>query len=202
VTGAADDDPSGIATYSVTGAQTGYQLLWTGPLTLPLNAGVQEICGRIGAVTGQGLAGVLRRHYPRPVLIFLVSLLFIANTVNIGADIAAVAAGIELLTGVSERVLIVPVAMGIAFSESVVPYRIFSGYLKVLTLVLFASVVDAFFAGPDWGAALRATFVPHITFDAAFVTTLVAVLGTTISPYLFFLAYDSDRPCCVLGDVL
>ena len=186
VTGAADDDPSGIATYSVTGAQTGYQLLWTGLLTLPLNAGVQEICGRIGAVTGEGLAGVLRRHYPRPVLIFLVTLLFIANTVNIGADIAAVAAGIELLTGISERALIVPVATAIAFSEIVIPYRIFASYLKVLTLVLFAYVVDAFFAGPDWGAALRATFVPRITFDATFVTTLVAVLGTTISPYLFF----------------
>ena len=114
------------------------------------------------------------------------TLLFVANTVNIGADIAAVAAGIELLTGVSDRVLVLPVAAGIAFSEIAVPYRIFAAYLKILTLVLFAYVVDAFFAGPDWGAALRATFIPRITFDAAFVTTLVAVLGTTISPYLFF----------------
>jgi len=186
VTGASDDDPSGIATYSLAGAQTGYRLLWTSLLTLPLNAAVQEICGRIGEVTGQGLAGVLRRHYPRPLLIVLVTLLFIANTVNIGADMAAVASGIELLTGVSQRVLIVPVAAGIALAEIVVPYRIYANYLKLLSLVLFAYVADAFLAGPDWGAAIRATFLPRIRFDAAFVTTVVAVLGTTISPYLFF----------------
>jgi Mn2+/Fe2+ NRAMP family transporter len=147
---------------------------------------VQEICGRIGAVTGQGLAGVLRRHYPRPLLIVLVSLLFIANTVNIGADIAAVASGFELITGVSERVLIVPVAVGIAFSEIVVPYRVFANYLKLLTLILFAYIADAFVAAPDWGAALRATLIPRLAFDAESITTLVAVLGTTISPYLFF----------------
>ena len=186
VTGASDDDPSGIATYSVTGAQTGYGLLWTSLVTLPLNVGIQEICARIGLVTGGGLAAVLRRHYPRRLLVALVSLLFVANTVNIGADIAAVAAGINLLARVPEGALVVPVAAGILLSEVFVPYRIFATYLKFLTLVLFAYVADAFVAGPDWGAALRATFVPHIRLNATFITTLVAILGTTISPYLFF----------------
>lgn len=186
VTGASDDDPSGIATYSVAGAQTGYGLLWSSLLTLPLNAAVQEMCARIGLVTGGGLAGVLRRHYSRRILVVLVSLLFIANTVNIGADIAAVAAGVDLLTPLPERAMIVPVGILIAASEIAVPYRIFATYLKALTLVLFAYVVAAFVAGPDWMQALRRTFVPHVTLNAAFITTLVAVFGTTISPYLFF----------------
>ena len=186
VTGASDDDPSGIATYSTAGAQTGYRLLWTSLLSLPLNIGVQEMCARIGLVTGGGLASVLRRHYSRRLLVVLVSLLFVANTVNIGADIAAVAAGFNLLVGVPEQAAIVPIGVAIAVTEIVVPYRVFANYLKLLTLVLFAYVVDAFYASPDWGAAVRATFLPRITFNATFITTLVAVLGTTISPYLFF----------------
>jgi Mn2+/Fe2+ NRAMP family transporter len=119
-------------------------------------------------------------------LVVLVSLLFVANTVNIGADIAAVAAGFNLLVGVPEQAAIVPIGVAIAVTEIVVPYRVFANYLKLLTLVLFAYVVDAFYASPDWGAAVRATFLPRITFNATFITTLVAVLGTTISPYLFF----------------
>jgi NRAMP (natural resistance-associated macrophage protein)-like metal ion transporter len=186
VTGASDDDPSGIATYSVTGAQTGYRLLWTSLLTLPLNAGVQEMCARIGLVTGGGLASVLRRHYSRRLMLVLVTLLFVANTVNIGADIAAVAAGINLLTGLPENSVIIPVGVGIAVTEIIVPYRIFASYLKLLTLVLFAYIIDAFIAGPDWGQVLRATFVPRIQWNATFITTVVAVFGTTISPYLFF----------------
>lgn len=186
VTGASDDDPSGIATYSVAGAQTGYSLLWTSLVSLPLNVGIQEICARIGLVTGGGLASVLRRHYSRRLLIVLVSLLFVANTVNIGADIAAVAAGVDLLTGIPTGAMVVPIALGISVTEVFVPYRVFATYLKFLTLVLFAYVADAFVAGPDWGAAIRATFVPRVRLDASFVTTLVAILGTTISPYLFF----------------
>ncbi len=186
VTGASDDDPSGIATYSVAGAQTGYSLLWTSLLTLPLNAGIQEICARIGLVTGGGLASVLRRHYPRRLLLVLVALLFVANTVNIGADIAAVAAGIDLLTGLPADALVIPVGVAVGATEVLVPYRVFAAYLKFLTLVLFAYVADAFFAGPDWGQAIRSTFLPHIKFNAAFITTIVAILGTTISPYLFF----------------
>ncbi|MDO8613456.1 MAG: Nramp family divalent metal transporter [Dehalococcoidia bacterium] len=186
VTGASDDDPSGIATYSVTGAQTGYSLLWTALFTLPLNAAVQNMCARIGLLTGSGLATVLRRHYSRRLVRSLVVLLFVANTVNIGADIAAVAAGIDLLTGVSERLIIVPAGIAIATTEIFVPYRVFANYLKILTFVLFAYIADAFFAGPDWGKALRATFIPDVHLDASFITTLVAILGTTISPYLFF----------------
>lgn len=186
VTGAADDDPSGIATYSLTGAQTGYQLLWMSVLTLPMNAAVQNMCARIGLVTGSGLAAVLERHYSRRLLLVLVSLLFVANTVNIGADIAAVASGIELLTGVSERALVVPVGLGIAATEIVVPYRVYANYLKVLTLVLFAYVIDAFVAHPDWQLALQSTVFPRLHVGTEFVTTFVAVLGTTISPYLFF----------------
>lgn len=186
ITGASDDDPSGIATYSITGAQTGYSLLWTSVLSLPLNAGVQEMCARIGIVTGGGLITSLRRHYPRPLLLVLVMLLFIANTINIGADIAAVAAGINLLIGVPESALIVPLGIAIAVSEIVVPYHVLANYLKLLTLVLFSYVIDAFFAHSDWLAALRATLIPRLHFNADFVTTMVAVFGTTISPYLFF----------------
>ncbi|MDP2948930.1 MAG: Nramp family divalent metal transporter [Chloroflexota bacterium] len=186
VTGASDDDPSGIVTYSLTGAETGYRLLWMSVLTLPLNATVQNMCARIGLVTGSGLASVLRRHYSQRLLLVLAALLLVANTVNIGADIAAVAAGIDLLTGVPEHVVVMPVGIAIATTEIFVPYRVFANYLKILTLVLFAYVVDAFFAGPDWGRALRATLIPEIQLNPAFITTVVAVLGTTISPYLFF----------------
>jgi NRAMP (natural resistance-associated macrophage protein)-like metal ion transporter len=186
VTGASDDDPSGIVTYSLTGARTGYSLLWTSLFTLPLNAAVQNMCARIGLLSGSGLASVLRRHYSRRMLMGLVVLLFVANTVNIGADIAAVAAGIDLLTGVSEHLIIVPAAIAIGMTEIFIPYRVFANYLKVLTLVLFAYIADAFFAGPDWGKALRATLLPEVRLNASFITTLVAILGTTISPYLFF----------------
>ena len=186
ITGAADDDPSGIATYSLTGAQTGYRLLWTSIITLPLNAAVQSMCARIGLATGSGLATALRKRYPRKFLLALVALLFVANTVNIGADFAAVASGIELLTGVPERALVVPVGIAIAATEIVVPYRIYANYLKLLTLALFAYVADAFFAHPDWGQALRSTFLIRVRLNAEFITTIVAVLGTTISPYLFF----------------
>jgi NRAMP (natural resistance-associated macrophage protein)-like metal ion transporter len=186
VTGASDDDPSGIATYSLAGAQTGYSLLWTSLITLPLNAAVQNMCARIGLTTGTGLAAVLRRHYSRWLLMVLVTLLFVANTINIGADVAAVTAGVDLLTGIPESVIVAPVGIVIAASEIFVPYRVFANYLKVLTLALFAYVVDGFLAGPDWLQAVKHTFLPSIHFDATFISTLVAVLGTTISPYLFF----------------
>jgi len=186
ITGAADDDPSGIATYSLAGAQTGYNLLWTSVLTLPLNAAVQDMCARIGLVTGKGLADALKQRNRRRTLMLLVTLLLVANTANIGANIAAVAAGVELLTGVSHNVTLVPLGAAIALSEIVIPYRFFASYLKILTLVLFAYVVDAFVAGPDWDQALKRTFLPSIHLDLGFITTVVALFGTTISPYLFF----------------
>jgi len=186
VTGAADDDPSGIATYSVAGAQTGYSLLWTSLLTLPLNAAIQNMCARVGLITGHGLADALERRNSRTMLRVLVALLFVANTANIGADIAAVASGVELLTGISHEASLIPIGVMIAFSEIVIPYKFFATYLKVLTLVLFSYVVDAFLAEPDWSEALKRTFVPQIHFNTSFITTLVALFGTTISPYLFF----------------
>ena len=186
ITGTADDDPSGIATYSVTGARTGYALLWTALITLPMNAAVQNMCARIGLTTGKGLAAALKQHYSRQILIGLVILLFIANTVNIGADLAAIASGLELLTGAPEGATVVPIALGIAASEIIIPYRVFVTYLKVLTFVLFAYLVDAISANPDWSKALKSTFLPSIELKTSFVTTVMAILGTTISPYLFF----------------
>ncbi|HLF71901.1 MAG TPA: Nramp family divalent metal transporter [Dehalococcoidia bacterium] len=186
VTGAADDDPSGIATYSLAGARLGYGLLWTSLFTLPLNAAVQNMCARIGLLSGGGLAAALRRRYSRRVLLTLVSLLFAANVANLGADLAAVAAGVDMLTGLPEQGVIVPIGIAIALTEIMIPYRIFATYLKILTLVLFAYVIDVFFTQPDWSEAIKRTFIPHIELNAEFVSTLVAVFGTTISPYLFF----------------
>jgi NRAMP (natural resistance-associated macrophage protein)-like metal ion transporter len=186
VTGAADDDPSGIATYSLAGARLGYGLLWTSLFTLPLNAAVQNMCARIGLLSGEGLASALRRRYSRRVLMTLVTLLFAANVANIGADLAAVAAGIDLLTGLPEQAIVVPIGVAIALTEIQIPYRIFATYLKILTLVIFAYVIDAFFTSPDWSEVFKRTFIPHLELNSEFVSTLVAVFGTTISPYLFF----------------
>ncbi len=186
ITGVADDDPSGIATYSIAGAQHGYSLLWMSLLTFPMNFAVQSICARIGLVSGRGLAGVIGEHYGRRWLYPVVILLLVANTVNIGADIAAIAAGVDLLTPVPAGLLVVPIGVGIALVEIVMPYAQFARYLKLLTLVIFAYVVGAFVAGPDWGEALRGTALPSVRFEREFVATIVAILGTTISPYLFF----------------
>lgn len=186
ITGVADDDPSGISTYTVVGASYGYRLLWTSPLTLPLNIAVQDICARIGVVTGNGLGAVIARRYGRKLLFPLVLLLLVANIVNIGADIRAIAAAIDLLTGVPALALVVPVGAAIALVEVVVPYPALARYLKLLTLVIFAYVAGAFFADPDWGAATRATVVPEFRIDAGVLAAIVAILGTTISPYLFF----------------
>lgn len=186
VTGVADDDPSGVSTYTVTGATSGYSLLWTSLVTLPLNIAVQAICARIGIVTGRGLAEVIARHYGRRWLYPIVVLLFIANAVNIGADLGAIAASIQLIVPVNRALLVVLLGVGIALVEVVVPYTTFARILKVLTLVVFAYVIGAFVARPDWGAALRGTLVPQLDLQHGGITTLVALLGTTISPYLFF----------------
>lgn len=186
ITGVADDDPSGISTYTITGASLGYRLLWTSPLTLPLNIAVQSLCARIGIVTGHGLASVIAATYGRKLLYPVVALLLVANVVNIGADIGAIAAAIELLTDVPAAWLVVPVGVGIALVEVVVPYLQLARYLKLLTLVIFAYVVGAFFAHPAWGTALTSTVVPRAEFDRETMAVIVAILGTTISPYLFF----------------
>ena len=186
ITGASDDDPSGIGTYAVAGASLGLQTLWTALLTFPLMAAVQNICARIGMVSGQGLAGVLRGHYPRAILYGSVLLLFGANTINVGADLGAIADAVHSVTGVQALWLIVPVAAGVVALQIFGSYRLIASIFKWLTLALLAYVIDVFIVHPDLMATLRATVVPTFSLDPAYVTTIVAILGTTISPYLFF----------------
>jgi NRAMP (natural resistance-associated macrophage protein)-like metal ion transporter len=186
ITGASDDDPSGIGTYAVAGALLGLQTLWTALLTFPLMAGVQNICARLGMVSGQGLAGVLRDHYPRLVLYGSVILLFGANTINIGADLGAIADAVHSITGIQALWLIIPVAAGVVALQIFGSYRLIANVFKWLTLALLAYVIDVVIVRPDLRETLWATVVPTFSLDPAYVTTLVAILGTTISPYLFF----------------
>jgi NRAMP (natural resistance-associated macrophage protein)-like metal ion transporter len=186
ITGAADEDPSGISTYSVAGAALGYAPLWTALLSFPLMAAVQLMCARLGMVSGRGLASVIRHHYSRRVLWGACGLLIVANVVNIGADLGGMAAVTEMVTGV-KAVFWTPLYAGfivsLLFWSS---YRQIARIFKWLTLVLFAYVVTAFLAHPDWWAVLRATVVPHVEWSNAYLAILVGILGTTISPYLFF----------------
>jgi NRAMP (natural resistance-associated macrophage protein)-like metal ion transporter len=186
ITGASDDDPSGIGTYAVAGASFGFGTLWTALISFPLMASVQFICAKVGMVCGQGLAGVLRRHYPRWLLYPAVIALVVANTINVGADIGAIAAAINLLVPIPIPWLIVPIALAILGLVFFGSYRLIANVFKWLTLALFAYIGAAFFAHPDLGEVLHGTFVPTFSMDAKFLTTLVAILGTTISPYLFF----------------
>ncbi|MBV9191491.1 MAG: divalent metal cation transporter [Betaproteobacteria bacterium] len=186
ITGAADDDPSGISTYSVAGAAFGFATLWTAIVTLPLMSVVQYICHKIAMVTGMGLAGVLRQHYPRWVLYPAILGLVLANTINVGTDIAAIAAGINLVVPIPIRLLIVPIALAIVALQIWGQYRTIVRIFKWLTLSLFAYIAAAFLANPSWPEALRSTFIPELHFDHEYLTTVLAILGTTISPYLFF----------------
>ncbi len=186
ITGAADDDPSGISTYSTAGAAFGYSTLWTALVSLPLMAAVQLMCARIGLVSGRGLASVLRRFYPRPLLWFACSLVLIANTVNIAADLGGMAQAASMLSGLPSLWFIPFFTIIIIVLLIFASYRTIARIFKWLTLVLFAYVAAAFLARPDWGAVLRATFVPRLSLDSRYLMTLVAIFGTTISPYLFF----------------
>jgi NRAMP (natural resistance-associated macrophage protein)-like metal ion transporter len=186
ITGAADDDPSGISTYSVTGATYGFAQLWTALFSFPMMAAVQLMCARLGLVTGQGLAGVIRRRYPAPVLWFACALLVIANTVNIGADLAGMGEVMQMMTGISAAIWVPVFAVVVILLLIFVNYHRIVRVFKWLTLVLFAYVIAAFLARPDWSAVLRATFVPHVEWSSTYIATFIAVLGTTISPYLFF----------------
>jgi NRAMP (natural resistance-associated macrophage protein)-like metal ion transporter len=186
ITGAADDDPSGIATYSVAGAQLGTKLLWTALLTWPLMAAVQMMCARIGKVTGQGLAGNFKQRFPRWLLgVFIVALL-VANTINIAADLAGMADAAEMLSGVKSQVFVVVFALLISWATVRLPYRQIANVLKWLVLVLFAYPITAFVTGADWSRVIRDTLVPSPPHTRDEWSTLVAILGTTISPYLFF----------------
>ncbi|MEK7385343.1 MAG: Nramp family divalent metal transporter [candidate division NC10 bacterium] len=186
VTGASDDDPSGITTYSMAGASLGYGMLWTAIATFPLMAAVQLICARIGLVTGRGLAGAVRRHYPRPFLYAACLLLLAANVFNIAADLAGMAEAARMLTGVPALVWVPLFGVAILVVTVYASYGALARWLKWLTGLLFAYVAAAFLAKPDWRAALAASVLPTFRWDALFVATLVGVLGTTISPYLFF----------------
>jgi NRAMP (natural resistance-associated macrophage protein)-like metal ion transporter len=186
ITGAADDDPSGIATYSIAGASLGFTTLWTALVTLPLMSVVQFLCAKIGMVSGMGLAAVLRKHYSRWLLYPAVFLLLIANTINAGTDIGAIGAAINLVVPIPISYLIVPIAVLIVALQFWGSYRLITRVFKWLTLTLFAYIGAAFLAKPHWREVLQATVIPTITFDKNYLTTIVAILGTTISPYLFF----------------
>jgi NRAMP (natural resistance-associated macrophage protein)-like metal ion transporter len=186
ITGASDDDPSGITTYSVAGATLGYGMLWTALATYPLMAAVQLVCARIGLVTGEGLAAVLRRHYPRPLLYAVCLLLLVANVFNISADLGGMAEAAAMLSGVPSVVWVPLFALVIVVVTVYASSAAFARALKWLTASLFAYIVAAVLARPDWGAALHATVVPRVGLEAVSLATLVAILGTTISPYLFF----------------
>ena len=186
ITGAADDDPSGISTYSVAGAAYGYATLWIALLTFPLMSAVQLMCARLGMVTGQGLAAAVRANYPRWVLWGACSILVVANVINIGADLGGMAEATELITGIRPLVWIPFYALLILGLLIWTSYKLIARIFKWMTLVLFAYVLTSFFAHVDWKQALRVTLVPHLEWSRGFLAVLVGILGTTISPYLFF----------------
>ncbi|MFH0701049.1 MAG: Nramp family divalent metal transporter [Candidatus Woesearchaeota archaeon] len=186
ITGASDDDPSGIATYSQTGAKFGYTQSWMALFVLPFMTAIQEMCGRIGVVTGKGLAGVMKKHYSRPILYFSVILLLIANVVNIGADLGAMAASAQLLFGIPFVYLILGITLLSVLLEIFVSYHRYVKVLKYLCLSLLAYIIVAFVIKIDWSQVLHSTFIPHLTFSKDYLFNIVAFLGTTISPYLFF----------------
>jgi NRAMP (natural resistance-associated macrophage protein)-like metal ion transporter len=186
ITGAADDDPSGISTYSVAGATFGYGPLWTALFSFPLMTAVQLMCARLGMVTGRGLAGVVRRRYSRWVLWGTCALLVVANAINIGADLAGMGEAMGMVTGIDAKVWMPLFALAIVSFLSFTDYQHIARIFKWLTLVLFSYVLAALLARPDWPATLRATLVPRIVWSRDYLATFVAILGTTISPYLFF----------------
>jgi NRAMP (natural resistance-associated macrophage protein)-like metal ion transporter len=186
VTGAADDDPAGIATYSIAGAQLGTGLLWTALVTWPMMASVEAMCARIGMVTGSGLATALRSKFPRIVLAVACAALFIANTINIGADLSGMADALELLTNVSSHIWVVIAGLLIGWATVRLRYVSIASILRWLALVLFVYVFTAAYLHPDWRAVGRATVIPSLPHGREAWAVLVAILGTTISPYLFF----------------
>lgn len=186
ITGASDDDPSGIGTYSQAGAQLGYGIGWTMLLTLPLMVAIQEISARVGRVTGKGIAGNVRLHYPAWLLNLVITLLFVANTINIAADLAAMGDALKLLVGGPGILYVLVFGVTSVVAQVFLNYARYSAILKWLTLSLFAYVAALFFAKVSWVEALMGLAVPQVQWTPAFLTTLVAILGTTISPYLFF----------------
>jgi NRAMP (natural resistance-associated macrophage protein)-like metal ion transporter len=193
ITGAADDDPSGIAAYSQAGAQFGYSLLWTLFFTYPLMVGIQVVSARIGRVSGYGLAGNIRRHYSPTLLYTLAGLLLLANTINIGADIGAMAQALALLVGGSHHLYIVAIGALCIVLQVFVSYHRYVRVLKWLTLSLFSYVAVIFAVDTPWTNVFRGTFMPSLSLHSDYVTTVVAIFGTTISPYLFF--WQASQEC-------
>jgi NRAMP (natural resistance-associated macrophage protein)-like metal ion transporter len=186
ITGAADDDPSGIATYSQAGAQFGFNMLWTVVLTYPLMVGIQLISARLGCITGRGLAANIKAVFPRPVLLAIVGLLLVANTINVAADIAAMGEAAQLLIGGSVHLYCVIFGVVCLLLQVYLPYQRYVRYLKWLTLALLSYVALVFTVHVPWLQVIRAAAVPSLTLDHDTITVVVAVFGTTISPYLFF----------------
>jgi NRAMP (natural resistance-associated macrophage protein)-like metal ion transporter len=186
ITGAADDDPSGIGTHSQVGAQFGFGLAWTFIFSFPLMVAIQEVAAEIGRVTGAGIAKNLRRHYPRPVLATVVALLLVANIVNLGADLAAMGAALVLMTGGSAALCTLLFGVFCVVLETFIPYGRYAAILKWTTLSLFSYFAVVAVAHVPWGEALTALFIPKVEWTGAYATAVVAILGTTISPYLFF----------------
>jgi len=186
ITGAADDDPSGIATYSQVGAQFGYAMLWTMLFSFPLMAAIQEICARLGRITGMGIAANLKRCYSKPLVYSVVFLLCVANIFNLAADVSAMAAASQLIFGGPSTAYAIAFGAVCLLLQIYVPYRKYANYLKWLTWSLFAYVATAFFAHVPWITALRSMVVPSVSFHVEYLMALVGVLGTTISPYLLF----------------
>lgn len=192
ITGASDDDPSGIATYAQTGAQFGFSQLWLALFSYPFMTIVQEMCGRIGMVTGRGLSGVLKRHYAKPVLYIAVLLLFVANTINIGADLGAMASAGQLIVGIPFIFWLLGLTAFTLALEVFVPYPTYAKFLKYLTFSLFAYFITAFVVKQNWSTIFQATIIPSVSFTKDYLLNIVALLGTTISPYLFFWQADEE----------
>lgn len=186
ITGASDDDPSGIGTYAIAGASFGFNTLWMALVTFPMMASVQYMCAKIGMVSGRGLAGVLKTHYPRNLVYVTVFALVLANSINAGADIGAIAAGINLLVPIPIWSLIIPIALSVIALQIWGSYRLIANIFKWLTLALLAYVFSAFFSKPDFAEVMRGTFVPNFPWNRTFLALTVGILGTTISPYMFF----------------
>ncbi len=186
ITGAADDDPSGIATYTQTGAQFGYGQLWTAVILLPFMTAIQEACARIGAVTGKGIAAVIKQHYPKWVLYSVIGLVLAANTINIGADLGAMGAAAHLIIPLNFTLLTLLFTALILVLEIYTSYKTYAKILKWFALALLSYPLTVFLVHEPWGTLLHATFVPHIELSFAFLFIITGVLGTTISPYMFF----------------
>ena len=186
VTGAADDDPSGIGTYSQAGAQAGYGFLWAAPWLLPFAFAVQEACARLALVTGRGLASIIRTTLPRWVLVLAVLLVAVANTVNIAADLASMAAALRLLVPIDQVLGVIGFATVVVLAEVMMPYHRYARILRWLTLSLLAYVAVLFVAKVNWSEVVVSTLIPQIGFDQSSIALMIALAGTTISPYLFF----------------